>query len=75
MTTVTKYLDKTEEEKVAEDVEFLTDWHNQFGIDNLLKLVAQRHVFINTRALRYRKELASRGVNIDEFNEKAEQHG
>jgi hypothetical protein len=63
-----KYLDKTEDEKVSEDIEHLTDWHKQFGLDSLIDLVAKRHTFINTRALRYRKELESRGVNIDEFN-------
>lgn len=57
-----KYLDKTQEEKVADDAEFLSSCLKTYGIAKLLDLCTQRHVFINTRALLHRKMLVDAGL-------------
>lgn len=57
-----KYLDKTDAEKVADDIKSLTEWYEQCGVQSLIELVAKRHAFINTRCLTYRKALVAAGL-------------
>jgi len=64
-----KYLEKTTAEKVDDDVKFLTDYHREFGFDKLIALVAERHTFITTRALKYRRQLERINVNIEAIND------